>query len=177
MSHRGSSISSHRSSYRDSHSGNLNGLLVDVGLGRDLLMHIRLSRDLGINIGLGRDLLMHVGLSLNLNVNIGLSGDLLVDIRLSNRVDVGIGYAGVIGSSGIKSMDGSSSISHRGSSGISDRGSGSHSYRGSSGNRGSRSVTIVIGVGVPSSQGVGSHSTSSHGVGWLTRDSSHKGKD
>merc|ERR1712026_126960 len=88
ISNWGSSISNWGSS---NNWGNLNWLLVDIGLSGDLFMDIWLSSDLGINIR--------------------LSSDFLMDIWLSSWVEVSIGNRGIINSS-ISSSNWGSSISH-----------------------------------------------------------------
>jgi hypothetical protein len=105
---------------------NSDGLLVNVWLGGDLdinirlrwdlLVNIRFGRDLNINIRLRCDLLMHIRLSFDLDINIRLRWDLLVDIRLrwdldiniglGCGVEVSVGHRGVIGGTIDSSIDG-----------------------------------------------------------------------
>merc|ERR1712002_1449337 len=78
VSHRGSGHGSCVDISRGGSSGN-----VHVRLSRDLGIDVRLSGDLDVNVGLSSDLLVDVGLGLDLDIDVGLSSNLLVDILLS----------------------------------------------------------------------------------------------
>jgi hypothetical protein len=109
--------------HRGGKCGDLNGLLVDVGLSRDLNIYIRLSRDLDIHIRLSRNLFVFVRLSLNLdidiglsrdiNVDIGLSGDLIVMVGLGQGIGVGVGHRRVVDTSCVEAGMGGNGCGQR----------------------------------------------------------------
>ena len=78
------------------HGGN-SSVLIHSGGGGGLLVNIGLGLDLSVDIRLGGDVLMDIGLGLNLVVDISLSGDimglnrLIVDIGLSSDLFMNIG--------------------------------------------------------------------------------------
>lgn len=85
-------------------SGNgnsLDWLLVDIGLGWNLLMKVGLSWNLLVNVGLSWNLLMNVGLSWDLLVLVFLSRDLLVDVGLSRDLLVDVGLSSWVDLSGV----------------------------------------------------------------------------
>merc|ERR1711892_1292510 len=152
---RSSSVGSNWSS----HSNGSNRLNVDISLSWDLginigissnfLMDIRLSGNLGIYVGLSSNLLMHIRLSGDLFINVGFSLNVLMDVCLGSGVEVGISYRWVIDSSIDSSIDSrSSSIAIVGSNW--SRGVGGRGKRGNTmvGYRGSRSVSIGLGVSI-----------------------------
>merc|ERR1719480_180123 len=147
ISSRGGSIGNWGSSIGGHRGGNSSGLLVDIGL----------SRDLDINVGLGGDLLMDVGLSRDLDINVGLS----------SRVGVGVGHRGVIGGSIDSSIDsGGGGISGNWGGSIGTRGTHNSAIGIGSGGSGIAITTIAGGIGEGTSiaiASVGNHLSLGHG--------------